>query len=110
MYVETTQGDPGMTGGSNVDELGVNNKTLPPMICWEINCSDCVAQESEIRCFVRSSLTVIVRVVIFGTVILLLFSCVYISTTKKKCKSVAIKDTEHDVVYTDDKTTLINPV
>ncbi|XP_060602545.1 uncharacterized protein LOC132755667 [Ruditapes philippinarum] len=109
MYVETTQGDFGMTDGSNVEELGVHNTTLPPMICWERNCPDCVAQESEFRCFVRGLLQVIVRAIIIGSIIILLFACVYISTKKKKCKSADIKDTVNEVVYTDDKTALINP-
>jgi hypothetical protein len=51
-----------------------------------------------------------VRFFIIGIVILLLFACVCVLTTKKKCKSEDIKDTENEVVYTDDKTALIDPV
>ncbi|XP_045205407.2 uncharacterized protein LOC123557782 [Mercenaria mercenaria] len=68
-----------------LDENEFENTTIPPLICWEMTCPDCTKQESDIRCFLRSLLTVLVRTVLcLVPMLLLLMACIKIANHKEK--------------------------
>ncbi|XP_053381582.1 uncharacterized protein LOC128549169 [Mercenaria mercenaria] len=89
-----------------VDENEFENTTTPPLICWELACSDCAKQESDIRCFLRSLLTVLVRTVLcLVPMLLLLMACIKIANHKEK--KVYLNENCGKVLNEDDKTQLI---